>query len=142
MWGFAVRLQSIAFWGYLIQEQINLISRILQRVYLKISPYSIVDSARVGNRFIDFGGSISDSNTPSQNYYLLGKRQERTWRACEQGRWTGLYIRLGFSYELHNSISAIITTIIRFWFGTKYCIYSGDVNADRTVDALGFKSDE
>jgi len=104
------------------------------RTYLRstVSPFAIVDSAKSVIDSLTFKGNFFFNNAPSGLYYIILKHRNsiETWSKSR-----GETISQGetYLYNFTNSSSqAYGNNMIQK--GTKFCIYSGDVNQDGVVD--------
>ena len=96
------------------------------------APFSIIDSARSNVDSVNFNGNFRFFNVPAGTYYICLKHRNglETWSKAggeifAQG---GVY-----SYDFTNSPSkAYGNNLVRK--GTKYCIYSGDVDQSKNID--------
>jgi hypothetical protein len=126
---------TMALQGYFNSGTNKLNIRDTARVYLRniSSPYSIVDSAKSVIDSLTLAGSFLFSNAPTGTYYLQVKSRNglETWSKAGGQVYTS---GSAFSYNF-TTASAQSYNSNQILVGTKYCIYSGDVNADRTVDA-------
>ncbi len=98
------------------------------------TPYSVIDSARGG---VDSGGfsRLEFQNAmDAESYYLVLKnwRSVETWSALPQQ-----FISGSMSYDFTDSDSRAYggNMVLK---GSRYCIYSGDVNQDGTVDIADY----
>lgn len=95
------------------------------------SPYSMVESVK---GIVTSAGTLAANflSTPTGNYYIVVKHRNsiETW-----SRNGGISLTAGgtSSYNFSNSISQAFGNNL-ILLGTKYCIYSGDVNRDGSVD--------
>jgi len=105
------------------------------RIYLRniIFPYSIVDSAKAVVNATTFTGTYLFANAPTGTYYLQTKFRNalETWSKTGGQSFT---IGSPFSYNFTTAITQAYNSNMVL-VGTKYCIISGDINADRTIDA-------
>jgi len=103
------------------------------KVYLRSSsaPYEIVDSSKAVIDSVDFTGTFLFSNITTGNYYIAvtHRNSVETW-SNQPLNFTQSNPSL---YDFTNSASkAFGNNLIQK--GSKYCIFSGDVNQDGTVD--------
>lgn len=124
----------------IMEGMYNTLSNSLSRkdsvtVYLHeaFSPYSLKDSAKAGIDTLSFSGTFSFTNAPSSQYYLVVKHFNclETW--SKSG---GEYFNADgttSNYDFTNSIAQAYgnNLILK---GSKYCIFSGDVDKNGTVD--------
>jgi hypothetical protein len=103
------------------------------KVYLRNSstPYGLVDSGKGVIDSLTFSRSITIPNAPSGSYYIVAKHRNsiETWS------------KLPVSYTNGGSTSYDFTSAITKAYGnnmilvgSKYCIFSGDVNQDGSID--------
>ncbi|MBS1551645.1 MAG: hypothetical protein JST15_06220 [Bacteroidetes bacterium] len=102
-------------------------------VYLKnsSSPYGTVDSAK---SILDSNGNGNFSFTNAVNsvpYFIVinHRNSAETWSSSANSFTSG---NLSYDFTLSSGQAYGNNQILR---GAKYCIYSGDVNKDRTIDA-------
>lgn len=98
------------------------------------SPYNIVDSAKSVVDSANFNGNFRFYNVISGNYYVSTKHRNglETWSKSGGESFTsgGVYL-----YDLTNSASQAYGNNLALK-GSKYCIYSGDVNQDGSVNLI------
>lgn len=103
-------------------------------VYLRNSvfPFDIADSSASTLDSITFSGTFIFNNLSSGSYYIELKHRNsiQTWSRLPQSVTSGVT----FNYDFTNSIDKAFGNNLVFR-GTKYCIFSGDVNQDEIVDA-------
>jgi len=104
------------------------------RTYLRdvSSPYNIIDSAKSIIDSTNFNGNYRFYNASTGNYYISVKHRNglETWSRTGGESFTtgGVYV-----YDLTNSSSnAYGSNVIQK--GSKYCIYSGDIDQDGAID--------
>lgn len=110
------------------------------RAYLRnnSSPYIIVDSAKSIIDSLTFTGSFLFLNASSGTYYIQTQHRNsiETWSELNGQTYT---IGSVLSYDFTDSITkAFGSNMIQK--GTKFCIYSGDVNQDGIIDASDLSS--
>jgi len=103
-------------------------------VYLKSinSPYQNIDSARGIIDSLSLTGNFIFRNAPSANYYIVIKHRNsiETWSKAGGE----VYVFGGvLSYDFTLSASQAYGNNLQL-SGTKFCIFSGDVNQDGTID--------
>jgi hypothetical protein len=104
-------------------------------VYLRLSsnaPYSFVDSAVTVPDSLGYV-TIQFNNAPSGNYYIVLKHRNsiETWsRSGGEALSTGGIINI-YDFTLSQNMAYGNNMILK---GTRYCIYSGDVNRDGVID--------
>jgi glucose/arabinose dehydrogenase len=101
-------------------------------VYLRSSeaPYSIVDSSRTVIDSTAFSGLCFFNNAPTGKYYLALKHRNalETWSIADSIKRGELQ-----NYDFTNDISKAYGNNLLLK-GSRYCIYSGDVNHDGVID--------
>ncbi len=126
---------TVAIQGYYNPEfnRLNILDTL--QVYLRSAsfPYSIIDSARSVIDSLTFKGRFVFYNLPSGNYYIVvkGRNCMETWSksggaAFAQGMTT--------AYNFTTSLLQAYGSNLKL-SGSKYCIYSSDINDDGLVDA-------
>ena len=97
------------------------------------SPYMIVDTARAVLDSVTFTGQFNFANTPDGMYYIVIKHRNtiETWSKAGGENITGSVI---MNYDFTSTASKAYGSNMVLT-GSKYCIYSGDVNQDGIVDA-------
>lgn len=105
-------------------------------VYLRetFSPYAIKDSAKSVIDTVSFTGSFSFTNAPSGQYYIAA----RHFNSIETWSKSGgeLLVTSGsiLYYDMTSSSSQAYGNNMQLK-GSKYCIFSGDVDQNKIVDA-------
>ena len=103
-------------------------------VYLKNStaPYANVDSARGVIDSLSFTGTFAFRNAPSGNYYIVVKHRNciETWSKAG-----GIVYTFGGinNYNFTTSASQAFGSNLQL-VDTKYCLFSGDINQDGSVN--------
>lgn len=109
------------------------------RVYLRnaASPYQIMDSSISVIDSVTFTGIFSFENIQSGNYYIVVKHRNsiETWSNLPQSFTAGS----NNNYDFTNAITKAYGDNLLLKNG-KFCIYSGDVNLDGTIDATDILS--
>lgn len=102
-------------------------------VYLRSSsaPYGILDSSKAVIDSVDFTGAFLFSNITSGNFYIAVTHRNsiETWSNQPLNFIQGSQVLYDFT---NSALKAFGNNLIQK--GSKYCIYSGDVNQDGTVD--------
>lgn len=96
-----------------------------------VSPYLIIDSARSVIDSVTFTGAFNFTNTLSGSYYLevKGKNIIETWSSNSIPVTAGIT----YNYDFTDSAGKAYGNNLMLKNG-KYCIYSGDVNQEGSVD--------
>ena len=96
------------------------------------APYNIVDSARSNIDSVNFNGNFRFFNLQSGTYYISLRHRNgiETWSRSGGESFTngGVY-----SYDFTNSRSKAYGNNLTLK-GSKYCIYSGDIDQDKIID--------
>lgn len=104
-------------------------------VYLRnaASPYAIVDSATADLDSVTFTGQFTFPNAASGQYYIVVKHFNSVETWSKSGGETIIADGSTYNYDFTNLITKAYgnNLILK---GSKYCIYSGDVNYDGLVD--------
>ncbi|MBK7158873.1 MAG: hypothetical protein IPH77_09985 [Ignavibacteria bacterium] len=105
-------------------------------VYLRetSAPYIVKDSAKSAIDTLSFNGTFSFTNAPSGQYYIVARHFNtiETWsKAGGESFVSGGNI---LSYDMTSSVSQAYGSNLKLK-GTRYCIYSGDVDQNKIVDA-------
>lgn len=96
-------------------------------------PYRIRESITTGIDSISFAGLFNFSNTPSGTYYLIAKHFNSIETWSKSGGEPLTVNRSVYNYDFTSSASQAYGNNLRLK-GTKYCMFSGDVNQDGTID--------
>ncbi|MDZ4712872.1 MAG: endonuclease [bacterium] len=103
------------------------------RVYLRNSgsPYNIVDSAKAVIDSVNFTGSFNFVNAVSGNYYIVitNRNSIETWSSSPQAVTQGSPSLYNFTISITQAYGENLV-----FRNSKFCIYSGDVNQDGSVD--------
>lgn len=104
------------------------------RAYLRntSSPYSIVDSAKSLIDSVTFNGSFLFANAPTGTYYIQVKHRNALETWSKPGGQSYTY-GVPFSYNFTTAANQAYGSNLVLKSG-KYCLYSGDVNQDGTID--------
>ena len=104
-------------------------------LYLRdaVSPYTMRDSGRASIDTISFSGLYTYLNRPTGQYYLVAKHfiSIETWSKSSGEPLVGdgsIY-----NYDFTSAVTQAFGNNLKLK-GTRYCIYSGDVNQDGVVD--------
>jgi hypothetical protein len=131
---------TLAIEGYynLSNSRLNIRDTVTAYLRSSVSPFSAVDSAKSVIDSVSLTGSFEFFNTYSGRYYvsIQGRNILETW-----SRSGGETVNAGTvnSYDFTTSVSNAFgnNMILK---GSKYCIYSGDVNNDGIIDAADVSS--
>ncbi|MDQ3020101.1 MAG: SBBP repeat-containing protein [Bacteroidota bacterium] len=101
-----------------------------------VSPYQLIDSAKSVIDSLNYKGSFLFKNTQTGTYFIIVKHRNsiETW-----SRDGGEIYNIGsvFIYDFTTSISKAYGNNLILQ-GSRYCIYSGDVNQDGLIDVSDF----
>ncbi len=110
------------------------------RAYLRSnsSPFGIVDSAKSVIDSVTFTGNFDFLNAPSGTYYIEIKHRNsiETWSKSGGEIYT---VGSAFVYDFTLSLTQAFGNNLIFK-GSRYCIYSGDINKDGTIDLSDISS--
>lgn len=113
-------------------NQLNMNDTVTVYVRSSASPYGIIDSASSVVDSVNFNGNFRFYNVPTGVYYVSTKHRNglETWSKSggESFSLNGVYV-----YDLTSSASQAYGSNLTL-IGSKYCIYSGDVNQDGNID--------
>jgi hypothetical protein len=129
----SMRLRFTALIEGFYNQSTNKMVRDTVMVYLRVSssPYTRVDSAKV---VLDSLGyvSINFNNAPAGSYYLVIKHRNsiETWSKTGGEAMVRGTINV-FNFTISQSQAYGNNLVLK---GTKYCVYSGDVNQDEVID--------
>lgn len=105
------------------------------RFYLRNvnSPFTIADSAVTVIDSVSFSGNVTFANALTGTYYLVAKSRNtvETWSKAGGESYTR---GAAFSYDFTSALLQAYGNNLKLK-GSKYCIISGDVNQDGTIDA-------
>ena len=107
------------------------------KVYLRnsFSPYAVVDSAvsTIPTQPFKFTGLFKFQNAPSRSYYIVVKPRNgiETWSKAGGVQLTKGIVA-NYNFTTSSSQAYGNNMVLK---GTKWCIYSGDVNQDGIIDA-------
>lgn len=112
------------------------------RAYLRstVSPFLKTDSAIAVTDSLTFTGYFIFKNAPTGTYYIqmIHRNSIETWsKAGGESMIRGILK----SYDFTNAVTQSYGNNL-IHKGTRYCIYSGDINQDGTVDASDLSSAE
>lgn len=103
------------------------------RVYLRnsVSPYNLIDSSVQLSDNSGYSNSIFSDGKNSTGYYIVIKHRNsiETWSESPE---QFLLNNLEYDFTMDSSSAFGNNLVLK---GSKYCIYSGDVNQDGIVDA-------
>jgi len=116
-----------------LSDQLSRKDTITVLLHQSTPPYSVIDSANIAIDSISFTGLAEFFNVPTDTYYITVKHFNciETWSKAG-----GEYlINNGtlFNYDFTTSASQAFGNNLKL-IGTKYTIYSGDVNQDGVID--------
>lgn len=105
------------------------------RAYLRntTNPYAVVDSSKGLLDSLTFKSGLQFSNAPSGTYYLQVQHRNslQTWSKFPIGYIADTTLNYNFTVGLSQAFGDNMKQK-----GTKFCIYSGDINQDGNVDGL------
>ncbi|HMS33792.1 MAG TPA: agmatine deiminase family protein [Ignavibacteria bacterium] len=121
--------------GKYSNSQNIILKRDTVKVYLRqtVAPYNIMDSASGELDSLTFGKTLSFYNSVSGSYYIVIKHNQciETW--SKSGGESLLNDSLASDYNFTSSNSqAYGNNLIQK--GSKFCLYSGDINNDDNID--------
>jgi len=102
-------------------------------LYQSTSPYSKIDSAKSVVDSISFTGNFKFFNAASETYYIAMKHFNTIETWSKTGGENLVNNGTVFNFNFTSSISNAYGNNLKLR-GSKYCLYSGDVNQDGTVD--------
>ncbi len=105
------------------------------RIYLRSvsSPFNLIDSSKAVINSSTLSGAFLFSNAPAGTYYIVAKHRNsiETWSKPGGEIYTpGSAMNFDFTSAASQAYGSNLTLV-----GTKYCIYSGDINQDGVIDA-------
>jgi hypothetical protein len=113
-------------------NQLNMNDTVISYIRSSASPYGIIDSARSIVDSVNFNGNFRFYNVPTGVYYVSTKHRNglETWSKSGGESFTlnGVY-----QYDLTSAASQAYGSNLTLK-GSKYCIYSGDVNQDGNIN--------
>ena len=113
-------------------NQLNMNDTVIAYIRSSASPYGIIDSARSIVDSVNFNGNFRFYNVPTGVYYVSTKHRNglETWSKSGGESFTlnGVY-----QYDLTSAASQAYGSNLTLK-GSKYCIYSGDVNQDGNIN--------
>ncbi|MDQ3018975.1 MAG: SBBP repeat-containing protein [Bacteroidota bacterium] len=125
---------TIAIGGFydILNNRLNMKDTVETYLRSNTIPYSIVDSAKALIDSTSFTGNFFFDNAPSGTYYIVLKHRNsiETW-SKSGGENLTIGTTINYNFTTANSQAFGNNMILK---GTKYCIYSGDVNQGGTVD--------
>ncbi len=126
---------KLAIEGYYNSQTNRLNKKDTVRAYIRnaISPYTIMDSSKSIIDSLTFTGNFRFYNAPGGSYYITIKHRNglETWSKAggESMTFEGVYL-----YDFTSSSTQAYGSNLVLK-GSKYCIYSGDVNQNGTINA-------
>jgi hypothetical protein len=95
------------------------------------TPFAFVDTARIVIDSLTFDGSVRFNTAENGNYYLViaGRNIVETWTASAQALTKGATANYSFISAQSQAYGNNLVL-----HGSKWCLYSGDVNQDEFVD--------
>ncbi|MEO8208982.1 MAG: right-handed parallel beta-helix repeat-containing protein [bacterium] len=132
----SIRINITVLMEGMYDNSLNILSRkdsVTVYLYNAISPYPLRDSAKAGIDSLTFSGIFSFTNAPSSQYYLVADHFNciNTW--SKSGGESLVANGLSTNYDFTGSASQAFGNNLTLK-GSKYCIYSGDVNKNGIVD--------
>jgi len=114
-------------------NQLNLKDKVTTYLRNISSPYSIVDSAKANIDSLTFSGNFAFVNASSGTYYLALKYRNgiETW-SKSGGEVFTQNSTMNFNFTTSPSQAYGNNLVLK---GSKFCVYSGDINQDGIVDA-------
>lgn len=105
------------------------------RIYLRSvsSPFNLVDSSKAVINSSTLSGAFQFSNAPAETYYIVAKHRNsiETWSKGGGENYTpGSAMNYDFTSAATQAYGSNLTLV-----GSKFCIYSGDINQDGVIDA-------
>ncbi|MDQ3020780.1 MAG: M12 family metallo-peptidase [Bacteroidota bacterium] len=125
---------TLAPQGFYNTSTLNLNMRDTVSVYLRNTtvPFAIADSGKTVIDSVTLSGSLTFNSAPTGTYYVVVRHRNSIETWSKSG---------GESYVMGTAFSYDFTSAITQAFGnnlilrsTEYCIYSGDVNQDYSID--------
>lgn len=115
-----------------VSNRLNMNDTVKAYIRSSVSPYGIIDSARSVVDSVNFNGNFRFYNVPTGVYYISVKHRNglETWSKAggESFTMNGVYM-----YDLTSSAAQAYGSNLT-QVGSKYCIYSGDVNQDNNIE--------
>jgi hypothetical protein len=102
-----------------------------------VAPYNIIDSAKGLIDTLSFTGLFSFYNSPSGTYYIAIKNKQclETW--SKTGGESLINNNVPVNYDFTSAATKAYGSNLRLK-GSKYCIYSGDINQDGFITLFDF----
>ena len=102
-----------------------------------VAPYNIIDSAKGLIDTLNFTGLFSFYNSPSGTYYIAIKNKQclETW--SKTGGESLINNNVPVNYDFTSAATQAYGSNLRLK-GSKYCIYSGDINQDGFITLFDF----
>ena len=104
-------------------------------LYNSVSPFFKMDSAIAPIDSLTFTGTYQFYNAPSGNYYIVIKHFNSLETWSKAGGETLINNGTIYNYDFTNSVSQAYGNNMKLK-GSKYCIYSGDVDQSGYIDGL------
>jgi len=98
------------------------------------SPYSLIDSAKGTIDSTSFSGLFNFSNAPSGNYYIVVKHFQSIETWSKPGGEVLTNNGSIYNYDFTTSSSQAYGNNLKLK-GSKYCVYTGDLNQSGFIDA-------
>lgn len=113
-------------------KKLNIRDTVRAYVRKNLPPYNIIDSSKSIIDSVSLTGHFSFKNVMSGEYYISTKHRNglETWSKAGGESLTSDGI---FNYDFTNTASSAFGNNLVLK-GSKYCIYSGDVNQDKNID--------
>lgn len=115
-------------------DKLNMNDTVRAYVRSSSSPYGIIDSAQSIVDSVNFNGNFRFYNVPNGTFYISISHRNglETWsKAGGESFTSGGVYQYDFTSSASNSYGSNV--ILK---GSKYCIYSGDVNHDGSIDQV------
>jgi hypothetical protein len=113
-------------------NKLNMRDTVIAYLRNSSSPYAVVDVSKAVVDSLTLTGNFNFANAPSGTYYIVVKHRNsiETWSKTGGQPFTaGSTLNYDFTTAASQSYGSNLKLV-----GSKYCIYSGDVNQDGAVD--------